>query len=227
MVLSHLDPERQGFISRKVFEAALTTQAGKDDAAKVNEEFEKEMTRLLEQLRDGKINPMKVFEEADTDRLNGVTPAELEQAFRRVLPKIPQLQVKKWVAHINYNQDNVIDVTEYINALSVMYNKDQINGFSTEYLRNKARALEERQTEESVQKLIKELSYKIEESGLTKKQTFMNMDKSGDGAINRNELVLGLKSLGVHVALATNLLKVLDKDNTNSISLEEFCRVLG
>lgn len=56
---------------------------------------------------------------------------------------------------------------------------------------------------------------------------FMNMDKSGDGVINRNELVLGLKGLGVHVAQATNLLRMFDRDNTNSISMEEFCRVLG
>lgn len=53
------------------------------------------------------------------------------------------------------------------------------------------------------------------------------MDKSGDGTINRNELVLGLKSLGVHVALATNLLKVFDKDGSDSISEAEFLKIVG
>lgn len=37
MVLSHLDPDKKGFISRKIFEAALTTQSKKDDANKVND----------------------------------------------------------------------------------------------------------------------------------------------------------------------------------------------
>ena len=55
----------------------------------------------------------------------------------------------------------------------------------------------------------------------------MNMDKNGDGKINRNELVLGLKNFGLHVALVNNLLKVFDSDNSNSIEMNEFLKIMG
>lgn len=100
------------------------------------------MTRLLEYFRDNKVNPMQVFEEADTDNMNGVTPGELETAFKKVLKKAPQLQIKKWVAHINYNHDDIIERNEYINALCAIYSKDQIAGFTGEYLKNKGKVLE-------------------------------------------------------------------------------------
>jgi Ca2+-binding EF-hand superfamily protein len=102
-----------------------------------------------------------------------------------------------------------------------------LKGFSTSYSTKKSKKEEERLSAEAVEKLIKQLSEKIEDSGKTKKQVFISMDKNGDKAINRNELVLGLKGLGLHVAVVSNLLKVFDKDNSDKIELNEFLLVLG
>lgn len=178
-------------------------------------------------MKEAKINPIELFEEADTDKMGGVTTAELEAALKKAFPKESQLQIKKWVGHINYNGDKVIDREEFLAAISAVYTPDDVKKFGSNYASKKSKQAEEKLSKEAVDKLIQQLSEKIEDSGLKKKEVFMAMDKSGDGKIDRNELVLGLKSFGLHVALVNNLLKVFDKDGTNSIDMNEFLKILG
>jgi hypothetical protein len=64
-----------------------------------------------------------LFEEADTDKMNGVTTDELEQALKKAFPKEGQMQIKKWVAHINYNGDKIIDRDEFTAAINALYSQ--------------------------------------------------------------------------------------------------------
>ncbi len=104
------------------------------------------MAEFLRELRDSKKNPVELFEEADTDKMNGVTPQELEQAFKKAFPKASALQIKKWVGHINYNGDKVIEKDEFINAIAAAYNQKSITGFTEEYKLKKSKELEAKQT---------------------------------------------------------------------------------
>jgi hypothetical protein len=63
---------------------------------------------LCVEWREQKINPIKIFEEADADKKDGVTPIELEQAFKKLMPGETSFQIKKWVGMINLNNDREI-----------------------------------------------------------------------------------------------------------------------
>lgn len=62
---------------------------------------------------------------------------------------------------------------------------------------------------------------------MTKKQAYHSIDFNHEGGIDQQELLLGLKSLGIDIGLIGNVLAVFDADNTKSISLEEWLKVLG
>lgn len=81
------------------------------------------MKKLVDKLKESKINPIAVFEEADADKMNGVTTLELEAAFKKIFPKESQLQIRKWVGHINYNGDKVIDREEFLTAMNAVYSQ--------------------------------------------------------------------------------------------------------
>ena len=53
------------------------------------------------------------------------------------------------------------------------------------------------------------------------------IDKNDDKVIDRNEFTEGLKYFGLHIAFVNNLLKIFDKDNSDTISLKEFLNILG
>ena len=55
--------------------------------------------------------------------MNGVTTLELEAAFKKIFPKESQLQIRKWVGHINYNGDKVIDREEFLTAMNAVYSQ--------------------------------------------------------------------------------------------------------
>ena len=97
------------------------------------------MKKLSERLKEGKINPVELFEEADADKINGVTVIELETAFRKAFPKESQLQVKKWVANINYNGDKIIDREEFITAMNAIYSREDVENFNMTYSKKKSR----------------------------------------------------------------------------------------
>ena len=79
------------------------------------------------------MNPIDIFEEADVDGQDGVSPFELEQAFKKLMPGETTFQIKKWVDMINLNNDNEITKDEFLNSIRCFYSLNQMSKFSTEY----------------------------------------------------------------------------------------------
>ncbi len=53
------------------------------------------------------------------------------------------------------------------------------------------------------------------------------MDLNGNGLLDRNQLVEGLKSMGIHVGIIGNLLILFDRDTSGQIDIKEWQSILG
>ena len=74
---------------------------------------------------------------------------------------------------------------------------------------------------------MKELSIKIEDSGMTKKEVFHFIDYDKSGEVSKEEMVDGLKTMGMHVGFIGRVMSVFDRDSSGNISFEEWCHLLG
>lgn len=74
---------------------------------------------------------------------------------------------------------------------------------------------------------MKELADKIEDSGMSKTEVFNCIDLNGNGSVDKEELLDGLKGLGMQVGFVGRVLSVFDRDGSGEIVLEEWLQLLG
>ena len=74
---------------------------------------------------------------------------------------------------------------------------------------------------------MKELSIKIQDSGMTKKDTFNFLDFNKNGDISKEEMCEGLKRMGLNIRFIGRVMSVFDRDSSGEVSLEEWLRILG
>lgn len=67
----------------------------------------------------------------------------------------------------------------------------------------------------------------IEDNGLTKTEVFHRIDINNNGLVDKEELLDGLKSMGVRVGLVAKVLTVFDRDASGEVSLDEWLEILG
>lgn len=77
------------------------------------------------------------------------------------------------------------------------------------------------------EKIINQLSIAIEDSGLTKAEVFQRIDINHNGLVDKEELVEGLKHLGINVGLIAKVLTVFDRDASGQVSLDQWLNILG
>lgn len=85
------------------------------------------------QWRQKKINPIKIFEQADVDEKDGITPEELQQAFEKLMPNETKFNIKKWVKLINLDNNEEITREQFVNSIRCFYALNQLDKFSSEY----------------------------------------------------------------------------------------------
>lgn len=132
-LLKMWDPNLTGSISHNPILSSMKDVKKKTEKQIQYDKVEKGVQELCVLFRDRKVNPMAIFEDADTDGEEGVSVLELENAFGRQFPDETGWQVKKWVNLININNDNQITREEYVTALRCFYTLQNINKFSTQY----------------------------------------------------------------------------------------------
>ena len=62
---------------------------------------------------------------------------------------------------------------------------------------------------------------------MSKKEAFDFIDFDKNGDVTKEEMVDGLKSLGLHVGFIGRVMSVFDRDSSEGITLEEWCHILG
>ncbi len=55
-----------------------------------------------------------------------MTPLELEEAFKKIMPGETSFQIQKWVRVINFNNDQQISRSEFTNSLRSVFALNQI-----------------------------------------------------------------------------------------------------
>lgn len=174
-----------------------------------------------------KLNPIDIFQEADVDGKQGVSVFELEQAFKKLMPGQTNYQVKKWVAMINLNNDSEITKEEYLNSIRSFYSLAQMNKFSTDYEKKHPELARKDGDEESSEAIMKELAFKIEDSGMSRQDTFNFIDFNKNGQISKEEMLEGLKRLGMNINFIGRVMSVFDRDSSGEVDLKEWQRILG
>lgn len=86
IILKTFDPSYSGLTNHKLITSIMSTTKIKTDKQEEGEEEMKNVNDFCVMFRDKKINPVQVFQEADVDGKDGVSPLELERAFIRVFP---------------------------------------------------------------------------------------------------------------------------------------------
>jgi len=100
-----------------------------------------------------------------------------------------------------------------VSAIRSFYSIQQIDKYSTEYDKlhpELKRAISN--DEIPAEKIINQLSIAIEDSGLTKAETFNRIDINHNGLMDKQELHDGLKSMGINIGLIAKVLTVFDRD---------------
>jgi hypothetical protein len=64
------------------------------------------------------------------DGREGVSPFELEEGFKKLLPEETPYQIKKWVGLINIDGNNDISREEFVSAIRSFYSLQKIDSFS-------------------------------------------------------------------------------------------------
>jgi Ca2+-binding EF-hand superfamily protein len=142
------------------------------------------------------------------------------------MPGETTFQIKKWVSMINLNGDHEVTKEEFLNSIRCFYSLNQMSKFSSDYEKRNPKVPGEEE-EESVEKILKELSIKIEDSGMKKKEAFDFIDFDKNGEITKEEMVEGLKGMGMHVGFVGRVVSVFDRDSSETVTLEEWCHLLG
>ncbi len=70
------------------------------------------------------------------------------------------------------------------------------------------------------EKIIEQLSNAIEDQGLTKTDVFHRIDINHNGLVDKEELLDGLKNMGINIGLIAKVLVVFDRDASGEISLD-------
>lgn len=82
---------------------------------------------------------------------------------------------------INLNNDSEITKEEYLNSIRSFYSLAQMNKFSTDYEKKHPELARKDGDEESSEAIMKELAFKIEDSGMSRQDTFNFIDFNKNG----------------------------------------------
>ena len=133
LMMKTFDPSHEGHVKHKLFLTLMSEIKFKTQKQQENEAYEKGIQDLCVQWRQRDLNPIDIFEEADVDGTQGVTPFELQQAFKKLMPGETTFQIKKWVSMINLNNDNEITKEQFLNSIRSFYSLNQMSKFSAQY----------------------------------------------------------------------------------------------